>query len=100
MNISRLDHTQAARLARLAAANQTTAGKEPASAAGAPPHAPPKNADSVEISSTAARLSQLSQIDDIRMDVVDSVRQGIAEGTYETDEKVDAAIEAIIRDLV
>ena len=56
-------------------------------------------ADSVELSQTAQLLAKLAELPDVREDLVQRVRAEIAAGTYETDEKIDAALEALIEDL-
>lgn len=56
--------------------------------------------DSVELSNTARLLSKLSELPDIRKDLVDRVRGEIAAGTYDTPEKVDAILDKIAEDLV
>lgn len=55
--------------------------------------------DRVELSSRAQLLAQLREVPDVRQDLVDEVRAEIAAGTYETDEKLDAAIESLFDDL-
>lgn len=51
--------------------------------------------DSVQVS---AELQRLSAIPGIRLDKVMATRKAIAEGTYETPEKLDAALDAAIDD--
>ena len=53
--------------------------------------------DRVEISPDA--FDRLEQSTSIREDLVDSVRQAIADGTYETEERLSVAIERLIGDL-
>ena len=55
--------------------------------------------DEVEISQHGQLLSQLSSLPDVREDKVASVREAIAKGDYESDEKVDLTIEAVLEDL-
>ena len=62
--------------------------------------AAPRAGDEVELSSTARLLSKLHELPDVRQDVVDRVKQEIANGTYETPEKLEAAIGGLIEDLV
>jgi flagellar biosynthesis anti-sigma factor FlgM len=57
-----------------------------------------KPQDQVEISDTAQRLSNLQQ-PEIRMDKVDKVRQAIAQGTYETPDKIDAVVDRIVKEI-
>lgn len=42
---------------------------------------------------------QETEADDIRLDLVERVRREIAEGTYETPEKWEAALAGLARDL-
>ena len=53
--------------------------------------------DRVELSARA--LDQLRQSSEIRDDLVDSVRQAIANGSYETEERLNVAIERLIEDI-
>ena len=55
--------------------------------------------DRVELSRHAVLLDRLQQLPDVRADLVDEVRDAIAGGTYETDEKLTAAIEALLPEL-
>ncbi len=63
----------------------------------APTHA--TGTDEVEISQHGQLLSQLNSMPDIRQDKVGSVREAIATGEYESEEKVDLTIEALLADL-
>ena len=47
--------------------------------------------------SDAAQL--LSRVPDVRQDLIDRVKGEIDRGTYETDEKIDKAIESLLEDL-
>ncbi len=58
-----------------------------------------RGGDEVELSSRARLLSKLKDLPDVRQDLVDQVRSEIEAGTYETPEKVDAAVEALLQDL-
>jgi negative regulator of flagellin synthesis FlgM len=55
--------------------------------------------DTLEISSQGAIASRLGEIPDIRHDRVAAIRQQIAEGTYETPEKLDAALDALLDEI-
>ncbi|GAB4193342.1 MAG: hypothetical protein Kow00105_07510 [Phycisphaeraceae bacterium] len=55
--------------------------------------------DQVVLSDTAQLLSKLRELPDVRQDLVDQVRAAIADGSYETEDKVDAAIENLLEDL-
>ena len=52
--------------------------------------------DRVEISETARRLSTLELEGDIRVDKVVAIREAIADGTYETDDKIEATVERLL----
>lgn len=58
-----------------------------------------RSSDSVEFSKTAQLLSKLAELPDVRQELVDRVRSQISSGTYETPEKLDAAIENLLGDL-
>lgn len=60
---------------------------------------PARDRDQVELSLTAQLLSRLSELPDVRQDLVDRVKAQIAAGQYETPQKLDAAIEALLEDL-
>ena len=55
--------------------------------------------DQVELSNTAQLLSRIAELPDIRQDLVDRVKASLADGTYETDAKTDAAIDGLIDDI-
>jgi negative regulator of flagellin synthesis FlgM len=56
-----------------------------------------RGSDRVEVSQMALYLNKLRTLP-IRQDLVDSVRQQIAQGTYDTPEKLEAALNAMIDD--
>jgi hypothetical protein len=55
--------------------------------------------DRVDISDRARFLSQLAALPDVRGDLISSVRDQIARGTYETTERLDAAISSLLDEL-
>jgi negative regulator of flagellin synthesis FlgM len=55
--------------------------------------------DSVEISSAGRLAEQMSQIPDIRQDRVNEIRSQIAAGTYETDAKLNVALERLLDEI-
>lgn len=55
--------------------------------------------DRVELSEQSRLLSKLKQLPDVREDLVDSVKSQIASGKYDTDERFDTAVNALIDDL-
>lgn len=56
-------------------------------------------ADEIDISPEAEMLSQVDQIPDIRTDRVDEIRLQIAEGTYETEAKMDIAVGRLLDEI-
>lgn len=57
------------------------------------------DADRVEVSDMARFLSKLKELPEVRQDVVDRVRREIAAGTYDTPERLDAALDGLLQDL-
>jgi negative regulator of flagellin synthesis FlgM len=55
--------------------------------------------DRVDISDRARLLAQLSALPDIREDLISQVRDEIAAGSYETDDKLEEAITSLLQDL-
>ena len=69
-------------------------------AAAASPRADsPRRGDRVELSDHARFLDELRRMPDVRQARVDAVRQAIADGTYETEERLEAAIDALMDEL-
>jgi Anti-sigma-28 factor, FlgM len=68
-----------------------------ASALPAPPSRP---GDRVELSDHARYLDRLRQLPDTRIQHVDSIRRAIADGSYDTDEKLGVAIDELINDIM
>lgn len=58
-----------------------------------------RRTDEAEISVVGQMLSRLSDLP-VRQDMVDRVRQEIAAGTYETPDKLQAAMESLLEDLI
>lgn len=54
--------------------------------------------DRVELSTFARHLDRLRHFPEVRMDRVEPVRQAIAEGRYETEDKLDIAVDRIIEE--
>lgn len=65
-----------------------------------PTPAAERGEDRVELSTTAQLLSKINDLPDVRQDVIDRIRTEIDLGTYETDDKIDASIDALADDLV
>lgn len=62
-------------------------------------HSTTRRGDRVEFSQTAQLLSRLQDLPDIRFDLVSRVKAEIAAGTYETSDKIDAALDGLLDDL-
>lgn len=56
--------------------------------------------DQVQLSDAAQLLSRLNRLPEIRQDLVNQVRGEIANGTYETPEKIDALLSNLAEDLL
>jgi negative regulator of flagellin synthesis FlgM len=61
-----------------------------------PPPQPTRGNDRAEFSDAAQLLSRMP---DVRQDLVERVKAEIANGTYESDEKIDKAIDSLLEDL-
>jgi len=71
--------------------------RAPAAAVRADRHERPS--DRVELSDRARYLSKLAALPDVRTELVDRVRREIQDGSYETDQKLDAAVRNLADDL-
>lgn len=60
---------------------------------------PARESDRLELSDHAVLLSRLRELPAVRVDLVDRVRAEIDSGAYESAERVDAALESLIREL-
>ncbi|MCA9260833.1 MAG: flagellar biosynthesis anti-sigma factor FlgM [Planctomycetales bacterium] len=56
----------------------------------------PQAADSVDISAAAEAALEASETDGVRADLVARIRGEIASGSYETPEKMDAALDRLL----
>jgi negative regulator of flagellin synthesis FlgM len=56
-------------------------------------------ADEVNISEAAQLVEQVQQLPEMREDRVEAVRQQIADGTYETGDKLNAALERLLDEI-
>jgi negative regulator of flagellin synthesis FlgM len=54
--------------------------------------------DRVELSAHARLLDRLLQLPDVRIELVEAVRQAIADGTYETPEKLEVAVARLLEE--
>jgi negative regulator of flagellin synthesis FlgM len=59
----------------------------------------PQIADEVDISEAAQFMEQIQQMPEMREDRVEAVRLQIAEGTYETSDRLNAAIERLLDEI-
>jgi negative regulator of flagellin synthesis FlgM len=55
--------------------------------------------DRVELSDDARHIEAIRAMPDVRMAKIEGIKQAIASGTYESPEKLQAAIEGLLRDL-
>ena len=65
-----------------------------------PPQSASGQVDQLDISSEADLVSRAREIDDIRTDRVAEIKSAIESGAYETDEKLDIAIDRLLDELV
>ena len=65
-----------------------------------PSRSPIRSSDSVELSSAARMLNKLREAPGIRTGLVADIRAQIANGTYETSDKINASLDNLIQDLV
>ena len=59
----------------------------------------PKPRTQAEIVTAQRLLEMVKQLPDVRRELVTGARRQIADGTYETPEKIDRAIESLAKDL-
>ena len=55
--------------------------------------------DELEISSEASMVAQIYDVPDVRMDRVAEIREQIAQGVYETSEKLDVAVGRLLNEI-
>ena len=60
---------------------------------------PAAQTDRVDISEAAQRAAQIQEIPDIRADKVAAAKAAIAEGTYETDAKLNVALDRLLDEI-
>ena len=65
----------------------------------APVAATPQASDTVEISQQARIAAKLAALPDVRADLIASVKAQIEAGTYDTQEKLDIAIDRMLNEL-
>jgi len=72
-------------------------GESLSGSARAVPEAPDEG-DQVEISPIARFLSQIAAMPDIRQDKVESIREALANGTYDVDANLSEALDMLIQE--
>jgi negative regulator of flagellin synthesis FlgM len=78
-----------------------TAPKAPAAATnGAEASRPTRGADKLELSGASQFLAALKTGGDVRADKVADIKAQIASGKYETDAKLDAATDKLLKELL
>jgi negative regulator of flagellin synthesis FlgM len=55
--------------------------------------------DELSLSSEATYVDQVRSLPDVRQDRINSIRQAIADGTYETEHKLDSALSALLDEI-
>jgi negative regulator of flagellin synthesis FlgM len=61
--------------------------------------AAPQITDEVDISEAARLVEQVQQMPEMREDRIEAVRRQIAEGTYETHERLDVAVQRLLDEI-
>ena len=61
---------------------------------------PPGISDTVEISDVAKLAARISEIPEVRTELIETVKTELAAGTYETSEKLEIAVERLLEDLL
>ena len=77
------------------------ASARPRRAAATPAAGLARGTDRVDVSPEAREATLVARLKDlpVRSELVESARAAIANGTYETEDRLDAAIDAILEDL-
>ena len=65
----------------------------------AQPDSATRGRDRVELSNTAQYLSKIAELPDVRQELIDRIKASIADGSYETEDKTDAAVENLIEEI-
>jgi negative regulator of flagellin synthesis FlgM len=95
-DISSIGHGPVGPLDRTSAAH----AREDSPAPTRPGPPPARPGDRVELSEHARYLDQINRLPGVRSDRVEEVRQAIANGTYESEDKLDIAINRLIGDVL
>jgi len=85
---------------RLAALVMRTIRRPGRHAPAPPPVVGSQGADEIEISDSARLMNRLRDMPEVRQEQVQRLRSEIAAGAYETEAKLDAALEALLADQV
>jgi anti-sigma28 factor (negative regulator of flagellin synthesis) len=59
-----------------------------------------RGSDKLEVSQLATILSKMSALPPVRQELIDRVKSEIQAGTYESPEKIDAALDEMVRELL
>lgn len=83
---------------------RSSAGVRPVGGSGSsssrPAYGSSEISDRVEISELAQLLGKYAQMPEIRADLVERIKAEIEAGTYETEDKVDQAVDSLLEDLL
>ena len=55
--------------------------------------------DTVEISDTARYLGEIKKLPEVRQEKIQAARDAIAAGTYETPERIDGTVNALMQEM-
>ena len=91
MNVNPLNNAQS-----IARAYNTQAAAKPAEAA---PSAPARGSDRLELSTVDRMMGQL-KTNDVRWSKVNEIKAQIANGSYETDDKLNAAADKLLDEVL
>lgn len=73
--------------------------RHPARSKRQPGHADPQQVDLIEFSSTAVELARRDDLTHVRAGLIDRVRAQIADGTYQSPEKINTIVELLVEQL-
>lgn len=65
----------------------------------APPRTTESDGDKLELSEVGQIAARLAELPEIREDRVAAIRQAIAEGTYDNEERLSAALDALLDEI-
>ena len=65
----------------------------------APPSAVDSGSDKLELSEAGKIAAQLADVPDVREDRVAAIRQAISDGTYETEQRLSTALDALLDEI-